>query len=91
MKNLGQLGHLRREGGFPNTGDPFELLFNILSYAVLTIYGPMIYTAPFVMCLMGANPLQGPLEGLGHESQDFFGPLKQLEKLKALLYLEASS
>ena len=39
---------------------------------VLTIYGPMIYTAPYVMCLMGENPFQGPLEGLGHESQDFF-------------------
>ena len=37
-------------------------------------YGPMIYTAPYVLCLIGANPLQGPLEGLGHESQDFFGP-----------------
>ena len=35
----------------------------------------MIYTAPYVMCLMGANQLQGPLEGLGHEKGDFFlGP-----------------
>ena len=41
---------------------------------LITIYGPMIYTAPYVMRLMGANPLQGPLEGLGHESRDFFGP-----------------
>ena len=24
---------------------------------VVTIYGPMIYTAPYVMCLMGANPV----------------------------------
>ena len=39
-------------------------------------YGPLIDTAPYVMCLMGANPLQGPLEGLGHESRDFFGPKK---------------
>jgi len=37
-------------------------------------YGPLIDTALYVMCLMGANPLQGPLEGLGHESQDFLGP-----------------
>ena len=26
------------------------------------------------MFLMRANPFQGPLGGLGHESQDFFGP-----------------
>ena len=41
---------------------------------LLTIYGPMIYMTPYIMCLMGANTLQGPLEGLGHESRDFFGP-----------------
>jgi len=34
-------------------------------------YGPLIDTALYVMCLMGANPLLGPLEGLGH---DFHGP-----------------
>jgi len=28
----------------------------------------MIYTAPDVMVFMWANPLQGPLEGLGLES-----------------------
>ena len=37
-------------------------------------YGPLIDMALYVMCLMGANQLQGPLEGLGHESQDIFGP-----------------
>ena len=37
------------------------------------LYGPMIYTAPYVMCFMGANPLQRLLEGLGHESRDFHG------------------
>ena len=37
-------------------------------------YGPLIDTALFVMCLMGANPLLRPLEGLGHESLDFHGP-----------------
>ena len=41
---------------------------------IIAIYGPMIYMAPYVMFLMRANPLQGPLEGLGHESQVFFGP-----------------
>ena len=37
-------------------------------------YVPLIDTALYVMCLMGANPFLGPLEGLGHESLDFFGP-----------------
>jgi len=36
----------------------------------------MIYAAPYVMFFMQTNPLQGPLEELGHESQDFFGPKK---------------
>ena len=45
-----------------------------LLITLLAIYGPPIYTAPYVMILMWANPLQGPLEGLGHESRDFFGP-----------------
>ena len=42
--------------------------------SIISIYGPMIYTTPCVMFLMQANPLQGPLEGLGHESLDFFVP-----------------
>ena len=37
-------------------------------------YGPLIDTALYVMCLMGANPLIEPLEGLCHESLNFFGP-----------------
>ena len=37
-------------------------------------YGPLIETALYVMCLMGANPLLGPLEGLGHEILNFHGP-----------------
>ena len=36
-------------------------------------YGPLIDTTLYVMCSMGANPLLGPLEGLGHESLDFLG------------------
>ena len=40
-------------------------------------YGPLIDMALNVICLMGANPLLEPLEGLGHESLNFFGP-KQL-------------
>ena len=40
-------------------------------------YGPLIDTddtALYVMCLMGENPLLGPLKGLGHESLDFHDP-----------------
>ena len=44
-----------------------------------TTYGSWIDTALYVMFLIWANPLQGPLEGLGHESRDFFWALKQLE------------
>ena len=40
-------------------------------------YGPLIDMALCVMCLIGANPLLGPLEGLDYESLNFFGP-KQL-------------
>ena len=32
-------------------------------------YGHLIDTALYVMCLMGENPLLGPLEGLGHINQ----------------------
>ena len=45
----------------------------------------MIYTTPYVMFLMQADPLQGPLKGLGHESGDFFWALKQLEQSETCL------
>ena len=44
-------------------------------------YGPLIDTALYVMCLMGANLLLRPLEGLGHESLDFFGPKQWVHRL----------
>ena len=42
-------------------------------------YGPLIDAALYVMILTWTNPLLRPLEGLGHESLNFFGP-KQLSK-----------
>ncbi len=33
-----------------------------------------VYLARDVIILMGANPFQGTLEGVGPENQDFFGP-----------------
>jgi hypothetical protein len=40
----------------------------------IAIYGPMIYTAPYVMLLMQENPLQGQL-GLGLGPARFFWAL----------------
>ncbi len=39
----------------------------------LTINVPVVYMTRDVMILMGANPLQGPLEGVGLENQDLLG------------------
>ncbi len=38
----------------------------------LDINVPVVYMARDVMILMWANPLQGPLEGVGLENRDFF-------------------
>jgi hypothetical protein len=42
----------------------------------ITINGP-VYTLRDVMSSMRANPLQGPLEGVGSVNCDFFGPKKR--------------
>ena len=50
---------------------------NIFISSLLAIYGPMIYTGPYLMLLMRANPLRGQVErGLGPGNQDLFGPVK---------------
>jgi hypothetical protein len=41
---------------------------------VLTINVPVVYMAQDITFLMQENPFREPLEGVGHESQDFFGP-----------------
>ena len=38
-----------------------------------TTYGPLIYTAQYVMVLMKASPLRGPFEGVGPEFETFLG------------------
>jgi hypothetical protein len=44
----------------------------------------MIYTAPYIMPLMRANPLQGHVgEGVGHRNRDFFGPCKMASSRQA--------
>ena len=41
---------------------------------LLTINVPVVYMVRDVMILMRAVPYQGPLEGVGPENRDFFGP-----------------
>ncbi len=43
----------------------------------LTINVPVVYMAQdvrYLMILIGENPFRGPLEGVGTENRDFFGP-----------------
>ena len=42
-------------------------------WTLLTIYAPMIYTAPCIMFWMRAYPLQGKWEGVGPGIPEFFG------------------
>ena len=42
---------------------------------VLAIYGPIFYTALYVMFLMRSNPLKGPLEGWAMKVKTFLGPV----------------
>jgi hypothetical protein len=37
--------------------------YRVVSGTVLAIYAPMIYTAPYVMFLMRADPLRGQVGG----------------------------
>jgi hypothetical protein len=46
----------------------------ILYEYILTINVPVVYKARDAMLLMQANSLLGPLEGVGSENLDFFGP-----------------
>ena len=41
----------------------------------ITINGPVVFMARYVMILRGATSLQGALEGVGPENRDFFGGL----------------
>ena len=43
---------------------------------MLTIYGPMIYTAPYVMCLMGQIHYKGHWKGWAMKVETFLGPEK---------------
>ncbi len=42
--------------------------------SAITTYAPAVYRARDIMIFMGANPYRGPLEGMGPENRDFFGP-----------------
>jgi hypothetical protein len=44
---------------------------------VKTIYGPMIYTGPYIMLLMRENPFRGQVEGgWALDIETFLGPVK---------------
>ncbi len=46
-------------------------------YVIITVYAPMIYTAPCVMFLMRAETLCGQVGGgLALEMESFLGPVK---------------
>ena len=72
MYNLTALCTISQHWGLEGGGDGPET-----SHAHKITYGPLIDMALYVMCLMGANPLLGPLKGLGHESQDFLGRINE--------------
>jgi|LakMenEpi03Aug12_release.lakeMendotaPanAssembly.Ray.scaffolds.fasta_scaffold1501617_1 hypothetical protein len=58
------------EGFFCNT----ELLYIL---TIQDIYGPMIYTATYIMFLLRANPLRGQVGGgWDLEVETFLGPVK---------------
>jgi|688.fasta_scaffold492014_1 hypothetical protein len=45
--------------------------------SIRAIYGPMIYTAPYIMLFMWANPLRGQVGGgLALEIKSFLGAVK---------------
>jgi hypothetical protein len=54
-------------------------------HTLLAIYGPMIYSAPYVMFLKRADPLRGEGEGgwaLGNDT--FLGPEMEASKASAI-------
>jgi hypothetical protein len=56
------------------------------SEPVLAIYGPMIYTAPYVMLLMRATPLRGQVGGgWALEIDTFLGPVKWHRAIRQVL------
>ncbi len=46
---------------------------------LLTINVPVVYMVRGIIILMQENPFRGPLEGVGPENQDFFGPMATIE------------
>ncbi len=55
-------------------------LWCLINKCILSIYAPMIYTAPYVMFLMRADPLLEPVGAL--EIKTFLGPLKWQRALR---------
>jgi hypothetical protein len=47
---------------------------------IVTINVPVVYMVRGVMILMWENLFRGPLEGVGPENRDFFGPCNGNER-----------
>jgi hypothetical protein len=62
------------------TGDTVShvgIFDRLCEHTILVINGPMIYTAPYIMLLMRANPLPGQAGGGGGlEIKTLLGPVK---------------
>jgi hypothetical protein len=54
--------------------DLINVQINMVYCLLMTFNVPVVYMARDVMILMRENPYRGPLEGVGPENQDFFGP-----------------
>ncbi len=54
------------------------------SIHILTINVHVVYMAQDVIILMRANPLQEPLEEVGHENKTFWGPEMPTSKAGAI-------
>ncbi len=56
---------------------PYTRSYSVIPEGLITIYAPMIFTAPCIMFWMRAYPFtRGSGRGLGPGIREFFGPYK---------------
>ncbi len=81
-----ELGPALQQADALPTGPRRTMNFN--QKYILAIYRPMIYTAPYVMLLMRANPLlRGQVGGDGPvEIEIFLGPLKWHQAVRRMAF-----
>ncbi len=61
-------------GGLPDNGESITQVTKVRIPVILTINVPVVYMEWDLIILIQENPLRGPLEGVGPENRDFFGP-----------------